>query len=552
MFSLASMNNQPSQAIIKKLQEENNSIKQENDNIKQEKNQLLKAQEILNAKQQELENERLRLKDEIEKLKFHNKILRDAIKGKKSEKWTEDDKKYATLFNEAEFLEEKAVKEAKEEKIHVPAHERKKSRGKRNSLSDNLPTREQVIDLTGEEKTCGCGEQLHRIGEEVSKQVEFIPAHIQVIKTIRPKYACKACEGSGDEQRSGIKIAKMPPSIYPKSIFSTNSWAYISVLKFLEGLPLFRIARILERLGLDASDSTLSRGLIHISDKLKPITDSIRSSLLANPIAQCDETPLKVLKLGEDANQVSYMWALRSGFGEKYPYVYYHFNNGRSASILVEWLQDFKGIFQTDGFSSYAANLSGLSNITLAGCNVHARRKFKEIGSSNEVASYVLTRYREIYKYEDEFKRLNLDKESKEKKRRELILPIMEEMKKRLLFEKQKLFEGNPLYKAIQYFLNHYDKLIVFISDGNLPPDTNSVENAIRPIATGRKTWQFAGSKKGAEASAILFTYIENAKLCKLEPYRCLAYALHQLAINPNTDPRTLTPQFIAKNNICI
>jgi transposase len=291
--------------------------------------------------------------------------------GAKSEKASSDQ---FPLFNEAEVEAAATEEEAEDDTISVPAHTRKK-RGRR-PLPEFLPVKEVLHDLSDEEKVCphDAAHTLKEIGRETSDQLEFIPATVQILRHVRPKYACSSC-------KEGVKIAPMPALPVPKSIATPSLLAQVATSKYVDGLPLYRQEKIFERLGLDLSRATLAHWMVRMGDLVEPLMDRIREEIRSYDFVQCDETPFQVLKEpGKTAQSQSYLWALRGGEPE-HPLIYYEYDPSRSGEVPNEvpkrLLRSFRGYLQTDGYEGYAA-IGREPGVAHVGCWAHARRKFDE------------------------------------------------------------------------------------------------------------------------------------------------------------------------------
>ncbi len=205
--------------------------------------------------------------------------------------------------------------EAQEEVIHVPAHDRKK-RG-RKPLDENLPRVEEVHDLSPEEKICGCGAELSQIGEEVSEQLDIIPAKVQVIRHIRPQYACKHCEGLQDDGPT-VKIAPVHPQIIPKSIASPGLLAHVLTGKFVDHMPFYRQEKQLLRLGGDITRASMCNWAQKVADACLPLLNLLQDEITSGNYINIDETPVQVLaEPGRAPTTKSYMWVFRRGDPEK-------------------------------------------------------------------------------------------------------------------------------------------------------------------------------------------------------------------------------------------
>ena len=215
------------------------------------------------------------------------------------------------LFAEAE-AQGSDEEEPGEEFTEVAAHARKK-RG-RKPLDENLPRVEITHDIGEEEKQCACGHELTCIGEETSERLQVIPEQIWVERHIRPKYACKHCEGSGDEEKPAVRIAPAPLSIQPGSILTPGLLAFILVNKFVDHLPFYRQEKRFERLGMHISRQDMSNWTIAAAKRIAPLVELFRDQIRAGPVVQMDETPVQVLGEPDRENtQRSFMWLARGG-----------------------------------------------------------------------------------------------------------------------------------------------------------------------------------------------------------------------------------------------
>ncbi|EKO15611.1 putative helix-turn-helix domain of transposase IS66 [Leptospira kirschneri str. H1] len=344
--------------------------------ILENQEKLKYKEELLFQKQEYSEELKLLKQKESEQL---DQIERRKIQlfGRRTEKWSQIEKDQGLLFNEIESSLQEDVPEPESLFTPVKSHTRKKTG--RKPFPDYFPRIETLHDISEAEKTCACGHELTRIGEEKSEKLDIIPAKVQVEVHIRPKYACKHCEGTSDETLPVVKIAPVPAQIAEKSMLSSGFLAYTITQKFADALPFYRQVGILQRSGVDLSRSALSNAAIQVYEKLSPMIEDIRKELFKSKYLQIDETVLQVLNEVEKPNtSKSYMWVIR-GFIREKPVVLYHYESSRSAKFLEDWIGDFDGIIQTDGFESYDSLLKAKLKILHAGCWNHARRRFFEI-----------------------------------------------------------------------------------------------------------------------------------------------------------------------------
>jgi transposase len=460
-----------------------------------------------------------------------------------------EDQKQARLFNEAEDGAAKAAEtETAEQTVTVAAHERKKA-GRR-PLPANLPREEIVHDIPEAEKVCACGARLSRIGEEVSEQLEVIPARAKVIRHIRPKYACRACQGV-ETEGGAVKIAPPAEQLLPRSIATPGLLAYLMVSKFADSLPFYRQERIFARMGVELSRATMCSWAMEIADRLAPILDLMRARIRAGPYVQIDETRLQVL---EDLGATSQMWVYRGGDPVS-PTVVYAYHPSRSGDVPYVFLDGYRGWVQTDGYAGYE-KLGRRDGVVMLGCWAHARRKFVEVtkaAAGGSAAHEALEYIRRLYAVESQAESRGLDWQQLAMERAERSVPALKEF--RLWLER--LRDQTPpqglLGKAIAYTLGQWDRLERYVEHGMLRPDNNLAENAIRPFVVGRKNWLFSATSRGAAASAALYSVITTAKANGHEPYWYLRFLFDGLvrarseaeltALLPqNVEPKALIP----------
>jgi transposase len=490
---------------------------------------------------------------EIERLEMELRLLRQKMYGPRSErKVVVEPEVQGHLFNEAEVT---AKEEEAAEEIEVIEYKRKKKGGRR-SLPDNLPRIEQVHDIGEDEKVCGCGNRLSRIGEEVTEELDIIPRQCRVIRHIRPKYACRKCEGL-ESGKGAVQIAAAPVQILPKTIATAGLIASVVVEKYADGLPLYRQAGRFRREGIEISRGTLSNWVVRVGELCNPLIEVLREELRGGPLINVDETPVQVMNEPGRANTTkSYMWVFRGsrprdrGGGTAIIFDYRPTRSGDE--ILREYLGGYSGCVQTDGYIGYA-ELTELS-VKHAGCWAHVRRKFVDVvravekarrgkarsGCSGDVA---ISKIRRLYEIEREAKERDLRGRELVEFRREHAEPLLEEFHDWLNVRIGTTPPKGLLGTAMNYTLKQWDRLVVYINDPHVGLDNNPAENAIRPFAVGRKNWLFAGSPAGARASANLYSLVETAKANDLEPFERLPYA------DKPDDYRKLTPQHLDHND---
>lgn len=434
------------------------------------------------------------------------------------------------IFNDAELPKNLESIIAAGEEIHVPAHTRNKTPG-RKPLPADLPREQRVYDLTEEEKTCGCGKELTHIKDEVCEQLEIIPAKVYVIQHVRKKYACRNCEET-------IKTADMPAQPIPRSIASPGLLSHVLVSKYQDHLPLHRQEQMLRRIGIDIPRSTLCLWVIRSAELLKPMLSLIKQEILGYDVAYSDETTVQVLKdPNKGAQSKKYMWLFAGGPSEKFAY-YYHYHHARSHDVAANFFAGYKGYIHCDGYPGYDALVATSADIILAGCLYHARRKFVEIikvtqakeGVACDVIKFITT----LAKIEDEIKELSVDERFNVRFQR--AKPVLDELHAYLVATQPRIPPKSLLGQAVAYTLNQWSKLITYLRDGRLENNNNRSERAIKPFAIGRKGWLFSDSVAGAHASATIFSFVETCKYHNIEPYDWFRYVLQQLPLCKSDD----------------
>jgi transposase len=478
---------------------------------------------------------------EIERLNDENRLLRQALFAPKSEKLPLCKSPQYPLFDMPENPPEEETDDAEE--IVVTKHTRKK-RG-RKPLPEDLPRIEVIHDIPEDDKICACGCELSRIGEDVSEKLDIVPAKMRVIRHIRPKYACKGCEGLEDASDT-VKIAPPPAQIIPKGLATAGLLAYILIAKFCDALPFYRQEKQFVRLGIDIPRQSMCNWAMKAAEACQPILDLLMEEIRGGPLLNADETPVQVLaEPGRSATQKSYMWVFRGGLIGK-PIVIFQYHPTRSGDVAKLFLDGYQGVVQTDGYKSYDF-LDKWIGILHVGCWAHARRKFMDVkkGSGSKKtgsADKAIAMIRSLYILEKKAQQKKLNPHEIYEMRQNQAKPILNKFKAWLDKRKDEVPPKALLGKAINYCLNQWRHLDNYIKDGNAGLDNNVIENAIRPFVLGRKNWMFSGTPEGAQASALLYSLIETAKANNLEPYAYLRYLFEKLPVTPAENIRDLLP----------
>lgn len=490
--------------------------------------------------------------EQVHYLQERIRLLQNELFGRKSEKRYFEDNRQMPIFEQSHGDQE-VFKSPVDDTIVVPAHKRRK-RG-RKPLPENLPRVEIIHDLAEEEKVCPCGAQLNRIGQDTCEKLDYVPAKVRVLRHVRFKYACKACEGVEDDGPT-VKIAPAPVQLIEKSMATGGLLAHIIVSKFADALPLYRQQKIFVRLGIELSRATMANWLVQVAQRCNPLIELLEHEIRGGPVIQMDESPLQVLKEPGRANtSKSYMWVFCGGRADR-PTVLYRYHPTRSGKVALAFLDEYHGYIQSDDYDGYDY-LGRKKTIIHMACWAHARRKFVEVvkvrkkirgkrANAKTLADEALDYIGQLYLIEKQAREQEMTVEQIHSLRQEKAKPILEAFEKWLEKTQPLTPPQGLLGIAINYALRNWSKLTVYIEDGRLKPDNNRAENAIRPFVLGRKNWLFAGAPNGAHASAAFFSLIETAKANGLEPYSYLRCLFEQLPLVKDQDGfRCLLPQYI-------
>jgi transposase len=433
------------------------------------------------------------------------------------------------LFAEEGDKTETANEDEAEETTEVKSYTRKK-RG-RKPLDPDLPREIAVIDIPENEKVCACGAKLTKIGEETCERLHIVPQSIRVIKTVRPKYACRCCEGTEDEGKPAVRIAPVPPSIIPRSIASPGLLAAVITYKFERHLPYYRQEKMYEQIGADISRQDMSNWQQQVYEKLNPLFDLLKKNVKEGPVLQMDETTVQVIgEEGRKDTEKSWMWLARGG-PEGKKTAWYEYHPARAAFHAKEFLKGYTGFLQTDGYEGYDCAVKDMPGVIHAGCFAHARRYFFEaskISNKPQSAEEGIKHIRRLYLLEDELRgqyindKENPDYEKFLAERKARAGPILGKFKEWLMKRKDEVPPSSLLGKAVNHSLVQWDKMAAYLESPYLTPDNNACENAIRPFVLGRKNWLFSQSPESAESSCGMFTLIETAKQNGLIPFNYL------------------------------
>ncbi len=353
-------------------------------------------------------------------------------------------------------------------------------------MPEHLERIEQVVEPESTLCPCGCGEMV-KIGEDRTERLDIVPAQLRVIVTVRPKYACRACE-------QGVTQAPAPARLIEGGLPTEGAIAHVLVSKYLDHCPLHRQAQVYARSGLDLDRSTLAGWVGRASFHLKPVADRLAEHLKRSSKLFMDETRAPVLDPGRGRTKTGWLWALarddRAWSGPDPPGVVYFYAPGRGGEYAERFLDGFDGILQVDGYAGYnrltGPSRKGGAPIRLAYCWSHARRRLREIydSSGSEIAAEGLRRIAELYAIEADIRGSPPEQRLAERHARSA--PLVEAFGDWLKQQRARISPKSRLGEKLAYIARHWDGLRLFLADGRVEMDSNAVENLARPIALTR------------------------------------------------------------------
>ena len=491
-----------------------------------EKAILLKTIEGLNAsiaslsatnKKQAEQNEKLQAR--IKELTAQVAWLNRQLFGRKSEKLRAYDPNIPDLFadefaglqHQAEEKRDEAVGKIEKESAEV----RKQNRQNRKMIED-LPVLEtETIEPTGVDLSL-----YRRIGEEITKVVKHKPGMLYVKEIIRPKYALKDSTMLPPAGQKGVEIAPMPLMPVDKCIADTSLLAEILLQKYEYHVPFYRQIRQYRHLGLKGlTESTLDGWFKKTVELLKPLYESLKKEVFSCDYVQADETTVPVINRGKHKAEREYLWMVRSVM-EKL--VIFHYDMGSRSGSVIESLASqyhFKGYLQCDGFAGYETAFKTNPDVRLVNCMAHIRRDFEHaLGENKKEAEYGLAQIQYMYRIEHCCDKAGLSSDGRKAKRRELTRPIMEAMKTWMETEGIKYSPQSLIGKAVSYAYTRWDNMMRCLEDGRLLLDNNLAENAIRPIALGRKNYLFCGNHEAAVNMSVICSLLATCKAHDVNP----------------------------------
>ena len=502
--------------------------------MKKQLEDLSKEELIALFKQREEQRDEkvVQLEDEVNYLKAQLAMYRRMQFGQKRERFEGDANQTALPFEAAQQEAEEQQQELKQKIEYVRKRPRHQGRAK---LPEHLPVVEVEIHPEGDLSQMVC------IGREVTEELDLEPARFFIRRYIRYKYAPK--------NKEGVVIGTLPERVIDKGIPGAGLLASILVDKYQDHLPLYRQKQRFAREGIQIASSTIEGWTKEALLKLEPLYEQLIFDTKAQGYLQVDESPIKVLDSErKGATHQGYYWVYHSPLDKT---VLFDYQPTRAAVGVKAMLDSFRGYLQTDGYAVYE-KYGRKKEVTHLACWAHARREFERaLDNDRARAEKALTLIQLLYATERKAKEDGLEAAAIKELRLQESLPVINELGKWIFEEIKRTLPKSQIGKAMAYAYARWDALSAYLLDGSLQIDNNLVENAIRPLALGRKNYLFAGSHEAAKRAGMIYSFLAICKKHEVNPYQWLKYTLENILSINHKNLKDLYPQnFKEKSNL--
>jgi transposase len=522
------------------LETRNRELEQEQARLQTQLDALREETARLQAQLVLKEGLEAQLQEALEELAY----LRRQLYGEKSERLTEEEE--AQLAEVAADLEEQAQREppasadvlieqepeAKSKPDQPTDEPRPKKRRVRHPLPEHLERQTVVIEPERLEICTHCGDTPKCIGEEVTEQLEYVPAKVVVKRMVRRKYAC-GCGGAG------VQVAPLPAQILPQSKLGLALAVYLLLSRFDDHVAYYTLERTFrERHGVDIPRQQMVQWVERIAFLLQPLVRLMFEQMKKGGYLQIDETPVRVIDpelRGKCARGFLWFYAVPGAD------VYLDFQTTRGRDAPHAQLAGFTGTIQSDGYEVYDSLKKVLKNLVRIGCAAHSRRKFhRAVKDGDRRAIWFMGQFRQLYRIEREAR--TLSPEQRQQVRREQAAPIWALLKERAEALQPQLLPQSSLGKAVSYLINEYQALIGYLESGHYMIDNNLVENSIRIPAVGRRRWLFIGHPDAGWRTAVIYSLIVSCRRRGINPQEYLTDVLRRLPAMNITQIAQLLP----------
>jgi len=405
----------------------------------------------------------------------------------------------------------------------------------RQRLPQSLERRRVVFDLAAHQRQCPqCQGELRHMGEEISEQLEYVPASLHVIQQACQKYACpNGCT---------VVTAGKPLAPIEKGLPGPGLLAHVAVSKYGDHLPLNRQESIFARHGVELSRKTMCDWMRQCAELVRPLLELMKERALSSKVVQTDDTPVPVLDPEMPRTRTGRIWTYVGD--PHHPYTVYDYTPNRSRAGPDEFLKDFRGYLQADAYSGYdQIYKDSARGITEVACMAHARRKYFEAESSDIMRSMVMLAYIHLlYDIEREARDKKLDTTERLALRQARSQPILDDIRAYLERERRQALPKSPIGQAMAYTLSNWDALVRYCQDGDLEIDNNGAERSLRGVAVGRRNWTFFGSDNGGNTAAVLSSLIATCKRHHIDPFAYLRDVFGRISAHPHNQLEELLP----------
>ena len=491
-----------------------------------DKGALEKAETVIKEKDEKIREKDDKIRQLTDQLAWYRRKLWKPA----SEKYIPQDPNQRKIdFDGLDILpeEEESIKEAAKEII---SYERKKP-----EQAKKQPVRLPLPDyLRREEETIepeGIDEDWVRIGEEVTEILEHKPGELYVRRIVRPKYALKKAlqqqNEATEEPGNNIKIATLPLLPLPRSNAGASLLAGLLISKYMHHLPFHRQLAIFKQSGISLSASTVNGWFMGSCDLLRALYYKLKEIVLATDYIQVDESTVPVINNEKHRAVKAYLWVVRSVMDNL---MFFHYDRGsRAQKVVIGLLSGYQGAVQTDGYEAYSI-YEHKKGVLLLGCWAHARRKFTEALQEDKAgAEYALEQIGMLYRVEAIATDQHMDHEQRAELRKKLAYPVLCAFEKWIVHHYPKVLPKGRMGKALSYTYSLFHRLSRYHLDGRYQIDNNLIENAIRPLAIGRKNYLFCGNHDAAENAAIMYSLLGCCNACNVNPREWLTDVLTKI-----------------------
>lgn len=509
-------------------------LEKERQSVRHHEEHLDKAHEIIAGKEgviTEKEGLIAQKEEQVAYLKAQVEQYKRMLFGQKRERFDADNNQLSLPFEITQEQEKQQEEHLTEQITYVRKKQTSAHQG-RVALPDHLPVEEIEIHPEGDLSEMVC------IGKEITEELECIPTKFYIKRYIRYKYARK--------DKEGVVIGSLPERVIDKGIPGPGLLATILVDKYMDHLPLYRQRQRFLREKIPIAPSTLEGWARQAIERLAILYDHLLEDTKAKGYLQADETPIKVLESEKKgACHQGYYWVYHNPIDKT---VLFDYQPTRGADGSQRILKDFKGYLQTDGYGVYNRIGKQLGVVHLS-CWAHARREFdRALGNDRYRAQIALSSIQKIYEVEAQAREQQLTALQRKELRLTQSLPLLNNLGKWITEEVKQVLPKSQIGKALKYTIARWDSLNAYLYDGALEIDNNLVENAIRPVALGRKNYLFAGSHEAAQRAAVIYSFFAICKKHQINPYQWLKHTLENIMSINHKNVRLLYPQNFKPN----